>query len=334
MKKLLSLLLLFPVIFCSAQNVGIGITNPAFKLDVRNGSINTDSLFRINAFPVLSVKGNGSLFAGKNAGLLNTGFNNTFIGDSAGLNNLNGSGNTILGYNTNMSSGLTNATAIGANAAVTASNALVLGSVAGFNGATANTSVGIGVTNPGYSLDVVGLTQNVARFGGATGMYVALTENSAYRGYIGSYAGSAEDVDFGTGTGNTTGKLHLTIQAVPKLTIDAAGNVDIKADLTCSAKTGTANLLPIAYGNVGSTGSINSGSGNFTVSRLTTGWYAVTITGEAYQFQLYTTTVTPVSSGIAIIVSTGSGGGNLYVYTFNAAGTAADNQFTFVTYKQ
>jgi hypothetical protein len=265
---------------------------------------------------------------------LNTGFNHTFIGDSAGLNNLNGSGNTILGYNTNMSSGLTNATAIGANATVTISNALVLGSVAGVNGATANTSVGIGVTNPDYTLDVVGPIQNVARFGGPANMYVALTENSAYRGYIGSYAGSAEDVDFGTGTGNTTGKLHLTIQAVPMLTIDPAGVIDVKAELTRSNKTGAANLLPIAYGNVSNTGFVNSGSGNFTVSRVTTGWYAITITGEAYQFQLYTATVTPVSGGTPIMVSTSSGGGNLYVYTYNAAGTAADNQFTFVVYKQ
>jgi hypothetical protein len=68
MKKLLSLFLLLTSIICVGQHVGIGITNPAFKLDVRNGSINTDSLFRINAFPVLSVRGDGSLFGGKNAG--------------------------------------------------------------------------------------------------------------------------------------------------------------------------------------------------------------------------------------------------------------------------
>ena len=43
---------------------------------------------------------------------------------------------------------LNNATAIGANAEVTASNALVLGSINGVNGATANTNVGIGTTSP------------------------------------------------------------------------------------------------------------------------------------------------------------------------------------------
>jgi hypothetical protein len=334
MKKLLSLLLLFPVLFSFAQNVGIGITNPAFKLDVRTGSINTDSLFRINAFPVLSVRGNGSLFAGKNAGLLTTGFNNTFIGDSAGLNNLNGSGNTLLGFNTNMNSGLTNATAIGANAVVTTSNAVVLGSVAGVNGATTNATVGIGVTNPGYTLDVVSPIQNAARFGGPANMYVAFTENNAYRGYIGSYAGAAEDVDFGTGAGNATGKLHLTIQAVPKLTIDATGNIDIKGDLTNSTKTGTANLLPIAYGNISNTGFINAGSGNFTVTHFSTGTYIITITGAVYHFQQYVTTVTPVGSGAPTVATTGSGAGSLQVFINNLSGVNTDGQFMFVVYKQ
>jgi hypothetical protein len=265
---------------------------------------------------------------------LTTGSNNTFIGDSAGLNNLGGSNNTLLGYNTNMNSGLTNATAIGANAVVTTSNAIVLGSVAGVNGATNNTTVGIGVTNPGYTLDVVSKIQNAGRFEGPSGMYVALTENNIYRGYIGSYAGSAEDVDFGTGTSNTTGKLHLTIQAVPKLTIDATGNIDIKGDLTNSAKTGTANLLPIAYGNVSGTGFVHTGSGNFTVSHFSTGTYIITITGEPYHFQQYVTTVTPVGSITPIVATTGSGAGSLQVFTYNLSGVAADAQFMFVVYKQ
>jgi hypothetical protein len=69
-----------------------------------------------------------------------------------------------------------------------------------------------------------------------------------------------------------------------------------------------------------------------TVSRITTGWYAVTITGESYQFQTYTTIVTPVTG--PAMVSTSSGGGNLYIFTYNASGVAADNQFCFTVYKQ
>jgi hypothetical protein len=195
-------------------------------------------------------------------------------------------------------------------------------------------NVGIGTPLPLFKLDVLSPDVLVARFAGAAGMYIAITENNIYRGYIGSYSGNAEDVDFGTGTGNTTGKLHLTIQGVPRLTVTATGTVDVASELTRNSKTGSTNLLPICYGNVSSTGFANAGSGNFTVSRLTTGWYAITITGESYQFQQYVTVVTPTGSTTPVISTIGSGGGNLYVYTFNLAGTEVDNQFSFVVYKQ
>jgi hypothetical protein len=68
-----------------SQNVGIGTTTPAYKLDVKTGSINTDSLYRIGSFPVLSIPGNANLFVGRQAGLVNTGSLNTFAGQSAGI---------------------------------------------------------------------------------------------------------------------------------------------------------------------------------------------------------------------------------------------------------
>jgi hypothetical protein len=58
-------------------------------------------------------------------------------------------------------------------------------------------------------------------------MYIGLFEQDNYRGYLGSFGGSPQDVDFGTGTGNTTGKLHLSIQSEPKLTIRENGYVGI-----------------------------------------------------------------------------------------------------------
>jgi hypothetical protein len=89
-------------------------------------------------------------------------------------------------------------------------------------------NVGIGITTPAAKLEVKGTAAGmISRFDGGAGMFISLRENGVYRGYLGSYAGAAEDVDFGTGAGNTTGKLHLTIQAVPKLTINNVGKVGI-----------------------------------------------------------------------------------------------------------
>jgi uncharacterized protein YigA (DUF484 family) len=91
----------------------------------------------------------------------NAGNSNTAIGNFALVDNTTGNGNTALGANADVSTGkLTNATAIGANALVGESNALVLGSINGVHGATADTLVGIGTTAPAYTLDVHG-TANV-----------------------------------------------------------------------------------------------------------------------------------------------------------------------------
>jgi hypothetical protein len=86
--------------------------------------------------------------------------------------------------------------------------------------------VGIG-TFPGAALHVNASQPLTSVLNGAPGMYIGLYEQGLYRGYVGSVAGNAEDVDFGTGSGNTTGRLHLTTQTTPRLTISPNGNVGI-----------------------------------------------------------------------------------------------------------
>jgi Chaperone of endosialidase len=78
-----------------------------------------------------------------------TGSFNTAIGVDALESNTTGSNLTCVGFGCTMAGkNLHNATAIGARATVKVSNALVLGSVAGVNGATATTMVGIGTNSP------------------------------------------------------------------------------------------------------------------------------------------------------------------------------------------
>ena len=111
-----------------------------------------------------NTTGNLNTFLGYGSGSANTtGGLNTYVGANAGDSNPKGSENTFLGFNSDVGSpiiapitGLSNATAIGARSQVTRSNSLVLGSIAGLNGAGATVNVGIGVSSPNSRLDVRG----------------------------------------------------------------------------------------------------------------------------------------------------------------------------------
>ena len=68
--------------------VGIGTQLPAFKLDVKGGSINTDSVYRIGGNTFVANPGTGNLAIGVAALKNNSNrFNITAIGDSTLYNN-------------------------------------------------------------------------------------------------------------------------------------------------------------------------------------------------------------------------------------------------------
>ena len=133
-------------------NVGIGNTAPTSKLDVFDGSINTDSDYRIQEVPVLAASGNvlrvgrdaginntatNGTFLGNNAAPNNTGLYNVFVGGAAGYDNIEGTGNTFIGSvcGVNNSTGHSN-TFVGRRAGyscTTADSCIFVGSRAGYN---------------------------------------------------------------------------------------------------------------------------------------------------------------------------------------------------------
>jgi hypothetical protein len=140
-------------------------------------------------------------------------------------------------------------------------------------------NVGIGTTVPAARLDVKTTSNYVAQFNGTAPMYMGIFEGDVYRGYWGSYAGATEDVDFGTGSGNTTGKLHFTIQANPRLTIGADGKVGI-------GTTNPAHSLHINGGDL----FVQSSSGLIRLGYQGGNEWQMATTGGGTDMRWYTTT--------------------------------------------
>lgn len=140
-------------------------------------------------------------------------------------------------------------------------------------------NVGIGTSTPAARLDVKTSSSYVAQFNGVAPMYMGIFEADVYRGYWGSYAGAAEDVDFGTGSGNTLGKLHFTIQANPRMTIGADGKVGI-------GTINPAHLLHINGGDL----FVQSSSGLIRFGYAGGNEWQMATTGGGADLRWYTTT--------------------------------------------
>ncbi len=196
-----------------------------------------------------------------------TGITNTGIGESSMIFNQTGSYNTGLGYFAGTGSShpdLVNATAIGSYAEVDVSNAVVLGSIAGVNKATVSAKVGIGTTNPSFTLDVHGN-------GNFTGP-VTFAPGQTFPG-TGTITGVTPGTDL-TG-GGSSGTITLNVDTTKVVTGVLAGT-----DLT-GGGTGGVQTLSLDTTKVPLLANSNTFTGNQTVNGnlSATG----TVTGSSYQ---------------------------------------------------
>lgn len=98
------------------------------------------------------------------------------------------------------------------------------------------------------------------------------------------------------------------------------------------SQTGSANILPICYGSVEANGTKNTGgsTANFTVTKVSTGVYDITITGETYDQAVHTAIA---SLGDAGFINTNAYLSKLRVYTYSTSYVVSDREFSFVVYK-
>lgn len=145
-------------------NVGIGIANPLYKLDV-NGNFNATKYYSGGAKVLDNDFTTNSLFVGYTGNTANTAIDNTFAGILAGAANSSGNGNTGFGRRAlaSMATGSGN-TALGANCLRSSGGGLgntAVGSIAMESGAAGSWNVAVGYAamwsmNSGLSNTAVG----------------------------------------------------------------------------------------------------------------------------------------------------------------------------------
>ena len=258
MQTRISLLITMIIVSFSAaaQRVGIGTTSPLFKLDVRNGSINTDSVYRIGGATFLSWKaGNVLLGAGDGVnlttGIFNiaiglalegttTGSNNIGLGFNALDRNSTGSFNVALGFRALELNTVSRNTAVGSDA------------LSNNTTGTLNTAVG-----------AFALTQN------ATGTQNTAVGYNALRSLTGNGRNTAVGQDAlqaNTGWQNTA----VGSEALSSNTFGES-NVGIGYQ---ALKSNTSGNYNVAVG----TGALNSNTGS---SNTAVGFYALPANGAA-----------------------------------------------------
>jgi hypothetical protein len=269
-------------IYSSATaNVGIGVLNPINRLEVdgnltlKNGTSPFGLIRRWNPddLNINSTMGNGttspgnlllqidqSLFTAGNVGvgMDNPSYKLSVNGDLGLYNDA-----SVTGTLSNLSDDfLINAKA-GSFINGTNPQHIILQYQTGLG--TTSGRVGIGTATPSYKLDVSGDMR-------ATGAINAGTSISTPGSITASGGISAGSI--------TVGQVNCSGTLTSQGKITASAHLDLTGKLTRPLNTGSANLVPIAYGHVGGDGSILWGTGNFTVYKPTDwdGEYGITLT--------------------------------------------------------
>jgi hypothetical protein len=203
----------------SAGNVGIGRTDPSYKVDVA-GDINTNTFYRINGNRVLNSGNAGSFSAGPtgniSAGAVNSFFGalagaantvstaNTFIGAGAGYSNQTGSDNSFLGN----SAGILN----------TGGRNTIIGSTAGQNNTSGDSNVFVGV--------LAGATNNIGGFntilGSDANVGTGILDHATAIG-AGAVVNTSNTIVLGRGTGNDTVKIPGALNVTGSFSASTVG---------------------------------------------------------------------------------------------------------------
>jgi len=220
---------------------------------------------------------------------------------------------------------------------------------------TGNVGIGLGTGAAASRLHVYNASSfDVARLeSGSVGPHLQFIKTNAGQAIV-DYIGT-DYTGFRAGALELRGGTSVQLSgdgdpSSPDLVVAATGNVGIGTGTTAPATrldvngvaratavrtpaTGAHNLLPAAYGSVGSGPSVFGSTDNFTVGRVpgvAAGAYRLTFSGSLSTTSLSAAAVTTTLFGTAPgLISYTVGTGTLDVYTFNTAAAPADRGFSF-----
>lgn len=243
-------------VFVNASGtVAIGNSAPRYPFDVKVGSINTDSLYRIGGNRALYTTLNSNLMVG-NAGTLGiSGSGNTLVGEGAGTSITTQNNNTFVGRSVGGICTSNNNTVMGRSAAYTLStgvNNCYFGMNSGYNANTGSSNVGIGAFTLYFNSGKSGL--------------VAIGDSALFYNSQGG-AASYESTQ-NTAVGNKALKLNGS----------GFYNTAIGSEVLTKNTTGFANTA-VGYGCMSgvNTGYYNTGIGFSAMGSCTTGKRNVTM---------------------------------------------------------
>ncbi len=147
------------------------------------------------------------------------------------------------------------------------------------------------------------------------------------------------DLEIGTAPSSGTAQfIECNLSNSTMFKVDHNGDIYTKGELH-GEYTGNNNLMPIAYGNIKSDGTILAGSENFTIDRISDGVYKIIMNDYTDLNENNTAIIaSPGFSGIRIFlrayVDVGGDHDYVYVKIQDSSGNYVNRNFNFVIYKK
>ncbi len=204
-----------------ALQKNIGSSNIAIGSNTMYLSLNSNNNIAIGNSAIINSNGsNDNILLGNNtAPLVTNASRNVIIGNVSGNTFTNETNNTIVGYNTNITAGITNATALGNGASVNASNKIQLGngSITSVNTSGKLTTGAVTYPNTDGTANQVLLTNGSGEV--SFGSIPTLNQNTT--GTAANVTGTVAVANGGTGATSATDALtNLGAQATANLSTD------------------------------------------------------------------------------------------------------------------